>query len=140
MTAADDEIILAALRGITPTLNVHDGQVTDSDEVEHTISAPLPYVVFLGSPGTDMADSLDGKSGALLNEFQITFVGEDRWSAQRAGERARAVLNRKFLEFSRGKRLVRRADKSLLVRPDPVWTRPGGGPLFYGADTYTVLT
>lgn len=139
MTNADDNVVLTLLRALSPGLNVHDGHVTDSDGVAKTISAPLPYVVFYGASDDDSpGDSLAGTSGARLTGFQLTFVGETREQAMLAGERALAALNRKMVTFAAGARFVRRTDDSLAVRRDDTWTRPGGQPLFFGADRYTV--
>ena len=138
MTAADDNAILAVLNAV-PNLTVYDGDVTDSDGNAKTISAPLPYVVFYSGAGDDeIGDSLAGSVGAHLNGFQITYVGATREQAQSVGDRARDALNRRFIAMPVGQRFVRRSDDSQPVRRDDVWTRPDGGPLFYGADRFTV--
>lgn len=138
MTNADDNVVLDVLRAV-PNLRVHDGDVPDSDPDSKVIRATLPYVVFHGGSDSDEpGDTLAGTSGAYLTDFRLTFVGETREQAKLVGERAKAVINRQFLTFSRGPRFVRRVDNSQDVRRDDTWTRPGGAPLFYGSDQYAV--
>lgn len=139
MTLADDAAVLGLLQGISPDLTIFDGYVTDSDESDKTISAPLPYCVFHRTPGQDDGESLAGTSGAMLKEFRVTSVGETPEQALATGEDTRAVLNRVMVQFPSGKRFVRRTNGLENPRRDDVWTRPGNRPLFYIADVFTVL-
>lgn len=140
MSWADDAVILTILRALSPGVNVHDSDVKDSDPTDNIITATLPYVVFYAT-GDDATpgDSMAGTSGAYMTEFQITYVGDSREQAKRAGERARAALDRKRIAFAAGSRFVRRTDDNQYVRRDDTWTRPGGEPLFFGVDRYAVL-
>ena len=55
---SDSDIILDVLRDV-PHLDVYDGHVTDSDDDEKTISAPLPYAVYYSLARTPtIGDSL----------------------------------------------------------------------------------
>lgn len=138
MTSADDAVVLTVLDAVT-NLNVHDSDVPDSDPATNVISAALPYVVFYAlNDNPSAGDSLSGASGAYLTGFQITFVGDSREQAKRVGERAKAVLDRKFLTFPAGQRFVRLTDDNQFVRRDDTWSRPGGAPLFFGVDRYSV--
>jgi hypothetical protein len=138
VTAADDAVVLAVLDAVA-NLNVHDGDVPDSDAATSVIAATLPYVVFYAmTDNPAVGDALAGTSGAYLTEFQLTGVGDSREQAKLALERARAVLDRKRLTFPSGSRFVRRTDVNQFVRRDDTWTRPGGAPLFFGVDRYAV--
>lgn len=140
MTNADDTVVLALLRALSPGVDVYDSHVTDSDGVTMTVSAPLPYVVFWGGyDESSHGDSLAGTSGAYLTEFRITAVGESREQAKLVGERVKAALNRVRVTFAAGSRFVRCTDNSGGVTRDDTWTRPGGAPLFSGVDQYEVL-
>ena len=136
---SEPDVILTALGGVT-NLVVFDGHVTDSDDEAKTIGAPLPYVVYYSLTQTpSVGDSLAGTSGAQLQDFQVSFVGETREQADWARDKARSVLDRKQLTFAAGSRLVRRSDDGLGARRDDTWSRPDGGPLFVGADRYDVV-
>jgi hypothetical protein len=135
VSSATDAAVLALLKA-TANLNVHDGYVTDSDENEKTISAPLPYIVFYTTPGRPEARSLAGPAGATVDEFQISFVGATREQAIAAAERADDAVNDTRLTSLPGQPVIRRTDDNLFVHRDDTWTRPGGKPLFYGANRY----
>lgn len=139
MTSADDSAILAVLRAV-PNLRVFDGYVTDSDESEKTISAPLPYVVYYTLVEDIIGDTLAATSvGARLHAFQVTYVGQTAEQARAVRDRQREALDRKWVSMPSGTRLVRWGnDESMGIARDDVWTRPGGGPLFNGIDRYTV--
>lgn len=137
MSNAADAAVLALLRAVAG-LNVHDGYVTDSDENEHTISAPLPYVVLYSMSPVPEGESrsLVGSAGADELEWQISGVGSTREQAKWALAKARAALADKRLTALPQKPVVRQTDDRFMVRRDDTWTRPGGGPLFFGADRY----
>jgi hypothetical protein len=132
-----DAAVLAALRAV-PNLNVHDAYVTDSDGDAMTISAPLPYVVYYPAPGRPEARSMAGPAGAETKEFQVTFVGATRQQAMWACEKVRAALDDVRLSTVTGNPVLRRTDDQLFIRRDDTWSRPGGGPLMYGADRWSV--
>lgn len=139
MSTLDDAALLQVLRsGLA--FDVHDGDVADSDPDKNTITAALPYVMFIGFPDRDQADSLEGPAGAQLVAFQLTAVGRTQEQAKRAGELARGLVNRRHITLPAGERFVRRDDVALPVGKDPIWTRPDGGPLFFAVDRFTVLT
>lgn len=138
MTYQDDAAIVTLLEGI-PSLHVHVGTVKDSDDNAKTISAPLPYVVFHARLDVPIGDSLAGDAGARLDAFWINGVGETPEQAKLALQKAASVLDRKHIAFSEDlKAFVRRGDSAFAVGKDPVWTRPDGGPLFFGNDAYSV--
>jgi|SRR5699024_1042426 len=128
---ADDEL-LAMLRA-RPLLTVYDGFV-DVDESAKVINVPLPYVVFYSSPGFDNDARFSGQVGGRVLEFQITGVGRDRRQAKWVLDEARSALSRKRLRGN----LIMRDDDNLPVRRDDDYSRPGGKPVFYGVDIYTV--
>lgn len=150
MTSADDAAVLAVLDAVsgitlfvdstsTPTANLWDGHVRDSDAAAMTVSARLPYLVFYAmTDAPAVGDSLAGTSAAYLTEFQLTGVGDSREQAKFLLEKAKAALDRKRLTFPSGPRFVRRTDDNQWVRRDDTWTRPGGKPLFFGVDRYAV--
>lgn len=113
--------------------SVYDG-VVEVDETEKVVAVPLPYIVFWSSPGYDNNGRFDGNVGDRVNEFQIKGVGEDRTQAKWVLDQARAVLSRKRLNGN----LIKRSDDNLPVRREDDYTRPGGAPLFYGVDKYSV--
>lgn len=114
---------------------VYDGQV-EVDETAKVIAAPLPYVVFWGSPGYDRNERLSGQVGGRVKECRLTGVGETREQAQWILDRARDALSRKRL----GGSLIRRTDSNGEIRRADDYTRPGGEPLYYGSDEYAVAT
>lgn len=128
MTTDSDILTLLTDAG----LNVHDGYVK-ADETEKVISVALPYVVFYSSPGYDNDLRLFGAGGRVI-EFQVTGVGATREQAKWVLDKARDALNRQRL----GSSVIRRSDDNAYVRRDDDYTRPGGGPLFYGIDRYGV--
>ncbi len=127
-----DDALLALLRAVA-NLNVHDGYV-DVDETQKVISVPLPYVVFWSTPGYDNDARQDGRVAGRVVDFQITGVGGTREQAKWVLDKARGALSRKRLNGS----LIIRDDDNQFVRRDDDYTRPGGGPLFYGVDKYAV--
>lgn len=127
-----DDALLALLRAVA-NLNVHDGYV-DVDETQKVISVPLPYVVFWSTPGYDNDARQDGRVAGRVVDFQITGVGGTREQAKWVLDQARGALSRKRLNGS----LIIRDDDNQFVRRDDDYTRPGGGPLFYGVDKYAV--
>ena len=129
--SADDDIL--ALLEAVPNLNVYDGYV-DADESAKVISVPMPYVVFYSSPGYDNDVRQSGQVAGRVLGFQITAVGVDRRQAKWALDKARTALSRKRLNGN----LIKRADDNQHVRRDDDYTRPGGLPIFYGVDKYSV--
>ena len=125
-----DADILTLLAGAD--LNVHDGYI-NADETTKVISVSLPYVVFYSTPGYDNDLRFFGAGGRVV-EFQVTGVGATREQAKWALDKARDALNRQRLNGS----VIRRSDDNAMVRRDDDYTRPGGGPLFYGVDRYGV--
>lgn len=113
--------------------SVYDGLV-EVDETEKVILVPLPYIVFLSSPGYDNNERFDGNVGGRVNEFQLTGVGSDRRQAKWVLDQARAVLSRKRINGA----LIIRSDDNQPVRRDDDFSAPGGAPLFYGVDRYAV--
>lgn len=129
--SADDDL-LALLRAV-PSLNVWDGDV-EVDESAKVISVPLPYIVFYSSPGYDNDGRFCGDVGGRVLEFDIHGIGMDRNQAKWVLDKARAALSRKRLNGN----LIIRAEANLPVGKEKTYTRPGGGPLFYGVDRYGV--
>lgn len=127
----DDDIL--ALLGDVENLNVHDGSV-DVDEEAKVVRVALPYVVYWSSPGFDNDERFSGQVVGRVTDFQLTGVGEDRNQAKWVLDKARAALSRKRVNG----RLIRRDDDNQMVRRDDDLTRPGGEPLFYGVDRYSV--
>lgn len=128
-----DAGLLAMLEAVDG-LNVWDGG-PDVDETEKVISVDLPYVAFWSSTGIARGRRHSGTATGRVQEFSITGVGEDRHQAKWALDRAREALEGKRL----GGNLIKHTDDSR-VRRDDDFTRPGGGPLFYGVDQYAVAT
>jgi len=133
--SADDEL-LTLLRAVT-NLNVHDGYV-DADETAKVISVDLPYVVFYAGLGDDIDERMGGRAGGIVTDFQTTYVGGTREQARWAREKQRAALDRKRITVVGKESGLIKRQASSLIRRDDVYTRPGGGPLFYGIDQYSV--
>lgn len=136
MSDAADVELLALLAG-DPALRVHDGSV-DADETTKVISVPLPYVVFFSADDDESDERFSGNVAAGEVQFQVNYVGDSREQAKRAGKRARACLSRKRITVNGKRSGLIHLDDSMIVRRDDVFTRPGGGPLFYGVDLYSV--
>lgn len=143
-----DDAVLSLLRAVSVAvaaqvppgyLGVFDSYVTDSDENDKTISAPTPYLVLYSSLGDPDGHSLAGPAGVTVQEFQVTYVGKDRRQAVWAGEKARTALRDVRLGSVPRNPVIRLSNDTLLVRRDDTWTRPDGGPLFYGADRYSLV-
>jgi len=132
-----DDALLALLRGALPATDVHDGYV-DADEAAKVIAVHLPYVVFYAGLGDDIDERLGGRNGGTVTDFQTTYVGSTREQARWAREKARTALSRKRVTVDgRESGLIKRVASSVIRRDDD-FTRPGGGPLFYGVDQYEV--
>ena len=112
---------------------VYDGYV-DADETAKVIAVPLPYVVFYSTPGYDNDARQSGQVAGRVVEFQITGIGGTREQAKWVLDKARTALSRKRLNGN----LIKRDDANLPVRRDDDYTQPGGAPLFYGVDRYSV--
>lgn len=133
-----DDALLALLR-TDPVLNVHDGYV-DADETQKIITVPLPYVVFFSGLGDDIDERLGGRVGGSAIPFQTTYVGGTPEQARWAGQKARAAVSRKRVVLSGRESGLIRLVVSSLIRREDTYTRPGGGPLFFGVDQYEVGT
>lgn len=129
--AADDDLI-AMLRA-APHLTVYDGDV-DVDEEEKDILVPLPYIVYVSTPGYDRDERLGGQVGGRVLEFDLMGVGEDRNQTKDVLNRAREAVSRKYLNGN----LIFRNDDNFRVRREDTYTRPGNEPIFYGVDRYSV--
>ncbi len=105
------------------------------DEAAKVIDVPLPYIVYNSSPGMDANERFCGQVGGRVNEFDIKGVGASEQQAKWVLDEARKMLSRKRL----GTSLIRRSPDNLNVRREDDYTRPGGAPLFYGVDRYTVV-
>lgn len=132
-----DGAILARL-GNVPYLNVYDGYVFDSDGSANTISAPLPYVVYYTTPGFPTNPRLGGSVGQRAREVQVSFVGSTREQAMWAAAKAEGALDQARVTVNGRSLLIRRTDDNPFVRRDDMWTRPDGGPLFFGALRFVV--
>ncbi|MDN4174733.1 hypothetical protein QWY28_17360 [Nocardioides sp. SOB77] len=141
MTAEVDDQVLALLRAVEH-LNVHDGYVQDSDETDKVIHAALPYVVFYSTPGepNEATRSVGSAPRGRIVEFQITFVGDSREQAKRAGQRAEDALDRQVVKIAGRDRRIRRTPDNVFVRRDDTWTGPDGLPLFFGATRFRIPT
>jgi len=133
-----DDALLALLR-TDPVLNVHDGYV-DTDESQKVISVPLPYAVFFSGLGDDIDERLGGRVGGSAIPFQTTYVGGTREQARWAGQKARDAISRKRVTVGGRESGLIRLDASQKIVREDTYTRPGGGPLFYGVDQWEVIT
>lgn len=141
-TIVDDEILtLLAVSpfhlydpSVTATVNAIFDGYPEADETEKVISIPLPYLVYVTTPGYDNDPRQCGDVGGRVLEFQVTAVGRSQRQAKWALDHAREALSRKRL----GRALIVRSEDNLYVRRDDEFTRPDGGPLFLGVDRYAV--
>lgn len=137
---ASDKIVLVRDRStaVGDLVPLYDGHVVDSDDVEKTISAPLPYLVLFTTPGAPTRARAGRTSTLRTVEFQITAVGEDRWQCLWAAELAESILDAKTVTPAGDRpRRVQRTPDNLFVARDDTWTRPDGGPLFMCPTRYT---
>lgn len=104
------------------------------DTAAKVISLPLPYLVYVTSPGYDRDERFCGSVNGRVLDFQLTGIGESETQAKWILDEARRMINRKRLNGS----LIKRSRDNLHVRRDDDFTRPGGEPMFYGADRYSV--
>lgn len=125
----------AAVLAILDTLphEVYRGKA-DADEAAKEITVPLPYLVYWTTPGYDNDARYDGRAGGRVLEFQLTGVGKTDEQAKAVLDKARALINRKRIGIG----LCKRDVANQTIRRDDVYTRPGGGPLFYGVDRYSL--
>lgn len=139
MSTAAHETVLAAIEAAAAGLfDVFDGYVKDSDENRHTISAPLPYVVYFGTPGYPINRRLGGRSGRAV-EFQVTAVGRTAEQARWAGQKVEDHLDGLAVTVD-GRRCRIRRDEldNAFTSRDDTWTRPDGGPLFNDFRRYVI--
>lgn len=118
-------------------VNTHVGYVTDSDASTKTVSAPLPYAVYFGSPGSPINPRLGGTRGRA-QAMQVTCVGMTHEQAKWAGDKVEAALDGARVILDGRSRRISRSDESPFVRRDDDWTRPDGGPLFMDVRRYVV--
>lgn len=118
-----DSEVLALLRAALT--NVHDGHVKDSDGVEKTISAPLPYAIYYGKSTNPINPRVGGSGSNRSNDVRVTCVGSTREQADWAADIAEGALH----EARVIGRQMRLDERTRPVRDD-TWTRPDGGPLF----------
>lgn len=125
----------AAVLAILDTLphEVYRGKV-DVDEDAKEIGVPLPYLVYWTTPGYDNDARFDGRANGRVLEFQLTSVGVSPEQAKALLDKARALINRKRI----GKSLCKRDVDNQPIRREDAYTRPGGAPLFYGVDRYSL--
>lgn len=129
-----DAAILARLAQV-PNLTVHDGYPA-ADEENKVILAELPYVVFWSTTPRDNDVRFSASAAGRVEEFQLTGVGETREQAKAVLDHARDAINRRRI----GRGLCKRDVDNLPIQRDDTYTRPGGGPIFYGVDRYTLPT
>jgi hypothetical protein len=123
-------------------LNVHVGNVTDSDGDAKTISAPLPYVLYSSSLPFGPLARLGG-SQPDVTSFTVSYVHSTLEGCKAVALAVRRLLDGAELSVA-GKpaRIRLSADDrhgGVSVGRDQVWTRPGGLPLFYAMDRWNVL-
>lgn len=140
MRAVDNDI-LGKLRAVLDTggeVHVHDGLVV-VDNTSKVVEYPLPFVVYYSNVGDDHEPRLSGRSTRHSVFFSVTYVGLSRDQAKWAGEKVRAALFGKRVDAGNGARSwLISLDESQRVRRDDDAIRPGGEPLFYGVDNYSV--
>ncbi len=128
--------VLQLLQSV-PNLRVHDGFV-EVDEEEKVVHAQLPYAVLHTGLGRDVDERQGGRPGGRAVPIRVGFVGGTPAQALAVGERVRAALSRARVTVDgRESGLINLIDSDTLRRDD-TYTRPGGEPLFYGADAYEV--
>lgn len=134
LNASSTLVYIDEQTGGTPVANaVYWGDLDIPADVK-VISVPLPYIVYNSSTGADRDERQGGQVGGRVLEFDIKGIGSTERQAKWVLDEARAVLSRKFL----GDNLIFRSDDNLRVRREDEFTRPGGKPLFYGVDRYSV--
>lgn len=136
MSSVVDSAVLTQLRTITG-VHIYDGYVTDSDESAQTISAALPYAVYYTALGRSVNASANRRRARAM-EFQVNFVGLSREQAIWAAEKIDALVDEMPIIVAGKSHKVFRTEDDLFVRRDDTWTRPDGGPLFFGTLRYGV--
>lgn len=126
-----DAALLALLRGALA--NVHDGQVTDSDNDAKTISAPLPYALYFGLSSFPVNARLGGSRDKGY-DVAVNCVGMTREQADWAADKVEAALSNARISRSRLVTL----DERVRPRRDDTWSRPDGGSLFSASLRFTV--
>lgn len=130
-----DAAVVALLRS-PGNLGVHVGSVTDSDDDAKTISAPLPYALFTSLLPFGTSPRIGG-TRANTTEFTVSYVNATTDGCKAVAVAVRGLLDGHELPGLGRIRLMDR-DEPVIVRRDPTWTRPGGGPLFFAVDRYFV--
>jgi hypothetical protein len=133
-----DDAVLAAL-GAIPNLTTYDTFVPPDPDSPKVITVDLPYLCCSFGASLEGRPLMDGSNRLSEVEFDVMFVGEDRQQAKAAGERAETALWRKRLTVASKPTGLVHKTASLKVGIEPVFTRPGGFPLFYGVDRYAVV-
>lgn len=127
-----DTAVISLLESVE-NLHVHVGHVTDSDGDAKTISAPLPYVLYMFSMDYATTRRVGGWAGKA-KDFAVNFVGGNPASAEAVGRGVRDFLLAQTVVIDGKAHRIHQwnRDDPIMVREDPTWTRPGGGSLHYG--------
>lgn len=131
---------LSASIELTPDswLDVHDGRVTDSDQNTKTISARLPYVVYLDASAEPVNQRMGGLSDRAY-DVKVTCVGSTQQQADWAASRVEAALDgARVLTRAGGRPRQMLLDERRGAVQDADWNRPDGGPLFSVALRFAV--
>lgn len=129
--------VIARLK-LPTNLNVHVGEVSDSDDTAKTVSAPLPYVRINAGLGFKPHERSGGRAGHALR-FTIAYVGASEASTRATAHAVRAWMTGTVEADGRTYHIRPDESEETVITVDPTWTRPGGAPLFYGIDDYLVV-
>lgn len=126
-----DTAVIALLK--SQGLSVHVGSVSDADDNTKTISAPMPYVLYL--PALDYVTSPRmGGWGARSKDFAVHFAATSSRGAENYGRAVRDYLRNATVTVTGKPRRIRmwNPDERLWVSDDPTWNRPDGGAIYFG--------
>lgn len=120
-------------------LNIHVGNVADSDGAAQTIGAPLPYVLYSSSLPFGPNLRLGGVRPDTTS-FTVSYVHSTLEGCKAVAMAVRGLLSGVNVVVADKRRRIRLDDprESVTVARDAVWTRPGGAPLFVAVDRYNV--
>lgn len=136
MPTVAEEILTFLATGADP-LNVHD-TVADVDDDAEVVKSTLPYVVFMPLPTEPRRRRRGGGISSEPYAFQVMFVGLTRAQCDQVRDRTRARLEEKRPQHDGTRNNpITRVD-SLGVQREQTYHAPGGRPLMYGVDRYTV--
>lgn len=134
-----DSAVIALLRS-AGSFGVHVGKVSDSDNNLKTVSAPMPYVVYMTSLDYATSQRLGGWAGKA-KDFAVHFAAPTERGAENLGRALRDFLLASSITVDDKVKRIQMWNRGepVPVIDDPVWNRPDGGAIYFGRMEFYVV-